>query len=55
MRKWWWAILIAFGFASTLAACVRRRAAPAPRIRRSLPENAEPDAPLHAARTTTHD
>jgi hypothetical protein len=50
-RRWWWTAAIAFGLASTVIAILRRRSEAAPRIRWSLPENAEPDAPERRPRS----
>ena len=49
-RKWLWAMAIALGVVSTLAAVFRHRWSAGPRVRWSLPENAEPDAPVRRGR-----
>jgi hypothetical protein len=49
-RKWLWAMAIACGLISTLVTMHRHRSAPGPRVRWSLPENAEPDAPVRRGR-----
>jgi hypothetical protein len=50
-RRWWWAAAIVIGLASMVMAIVRRQSESAPRVRWSLPENAEPDAPVRRRKT----